>query len=88
MITENEIAARAVIDDESKVDWTPDIAMVRVTFRACWYSALTVDQIINIGEAISGQKYCDVKKALMALVRAKTLRAYNKCGVRFYEINF
>jgi hypothetical protein len=72
----------------AQTGWDPSIIMVANVFQALWSSALTVERIKAVGEALSATHHWNPQPALTRLVKAKVLRSYVKQGRRLYEVNY
>lgn len=84
-----EATTHRLFDEALARNWSQGRAVVSLVFRAMWSSALTVDNIATIGQAMAFlTDKPDLSRTLTDLAREKVLRSYMSRGVRHYEVNF
>ncbi len=84
----DELATRVLLDTYRDKEWSQDRAILAIVWKACWSSAMDVDQINRIANAMCNMESYNAQSTLTAACRAKVLRSYTKHGRKLYEVNF
>lgn len=94
-LTESERAARRLIEASRARRATAQRSMICNVFRAMWASAVPVDRVIQIAEAMhasaittSEHGHAIMRKELTRMVRAGYLRSRVSEGQRLYEVAY
>lgn len=86
-IDSQELEARQMIHDFREAqEWHQERQLMLMVWKAMWSSALGIERINQVANALGGVEHADLQRVCTHAVRAGLLRSYMVGRERMYEL--